>query len=329
MSRLMKMGARFGALAVLAATASLLLAACGDDDKPTLVFSDLNWDSAQTQNWIARKIIEPGFGYETDAILGGTIPMLNALAQGETHISMEIWYSSQQEAFDKEQADGTVKVVGRTIDDNWQSGFAIPQYIADANPGLRSASDLANPEYMKIFETVDSGGKARAISCIPGWECEITNQLKLEAYGLEDAITLQSPGSGEALAAEIDGSFEKEEPILFYYWGPTVLAGQLDYLLLEEPAYTDECWAGDRGCAYPSDQILIVVNAEIEPDIPEVVEFLGNYNLTSADVEGALAWMEANNKEPIDAGQWWLENNEDIWTTWVSSDVADKVKDAL
>ena len=55
MSRLLKMGARFGAIAVLAATASLLLAACGDDDeKPTIVFSDLNWDSAQAQNWIVR-----------------------------------------------------------------------------------------------------------------------------------------------------------------------------------------------------------------------------------------------------------------------------------
>jgi len=39
--------------------------------------------------------------------------------------------------------------------------------------------------------------------------------------------------------------------------------------------------------------------------------------------------MNENEVEPDEAAQWWMKEHEDIWTTWVSEEVAEKVKAAL
>ena len=114
-----------------------------DSSKTTLVFAGLNWTSAALQNAVARAILEYGYGYPTDEVSGGTIPLMLALTQGDVNVNMEIWLPNQQAAWDDAVAAGTVTNLGTTLAGKaWQSAFIIPQYTADANPGLRSVSDL-------------------------------------------------------------------------------------------------------------------------------------------------------------------------------------------
>ena len=82
------------ALTMVAMLVFAVAAACGDDDggdKETLVFSDLNWTSAQVQNRIAQYVVEMGYDYPTDVVLGATLPLFQGLRSGDTHITMEIW----------------------------------------------------------------------------------------------------------------------------------------------------------------------------------------------------------------------------------------------
>lgn len=46
----------------------------------TIVFSDLNWSSAQVQNRVAQYIVEKGYGYSTDVVFGSTLPYSRACA---------------------------------------------------------------------------------------------------------------------------------------------------------------------------------------------------------------------------------------------------------
>ena len=87
---------------------SFAVVGCADDSasdvtpdvaKPTIVFSDLNWTSAQVQNRIAQFIVENGYEYETDAILGGTLPNFQGLLKGDIHVDMEVWLPNQKETF--------------------------------------------------------------------------------------------------------------------------------------------------------------------------------------------------------------------------------------
>ena len=320
---------RWLGLTMVVVVALVALAACGDDDgdKPTIVFGDYNWNSALAQNAIARFIVENGYGYPTDSISGDTISLFTGLQAGDTDVSMEIWLPNQQASWDQAIEDGTVTSLGQSLADNWQSMFIIPQYIADANPNLRSIDDLA--DHMELFVTPDSDGKARLVSCIPGWECEKINEEKIAAYGLEDVVKLASPGSGGALDASITGAFAKEEAWLGYYWGPTKISSELPLFVLEEPAYTEECFATDKGCAYPTSNIFVGINTSMLDDAPDVVEFLRNWDYSAAAFIAVGTYM-ADNEADFDEGAiWYLQNNEDIWVPMVPSDVADKVKDAL
>ena len=338
----------------LAMALLLVVASCGGDDeaatsattapattdtsgdammeKPMLIFSDLDWPSAQLQNAIARRILEDGYGYETDAIFGGTVPMLEALRRGDTNITMEIWLPNQQEAFDEAISAGTIEVIGNSLEDNWQSAFIIPNYTAEAYPNLRSVEDLKTAEHMELFITPDSKGKARLINCIPGWECEGVNQTKIVTYGLEDHVELINPGSDSALSAEIRSAFEQNEDVLFHYWGPTVLAHDLQnkmggYTILEEPPYTDACWAGDQGCAYPTAQILIVVRTELAEQ-QDLVDVLTKWDFSASNQLAVESYMNDSGEDFTTSADWFLANTE-AWKAWVTPEAVAKIEAAL
>ena len=331
--KLVKLG-KLTILGGLVAVLMLVLAACGgdeDSEKPTLIFSDLDWNSAQIQNWIARAIAEKGYGYETDSVFGGTIPMMEALAAGDTNITMEIWLPNQQEAWDAAFGSGELEILGNSLEDNWQSSFVIPQYTADANPGLKSVTDL--PAHKDLFTTTATGSKARLLGCIPGWECEVVNEKKQLAYGLEDTVELVNPGSVSALDAEVIAAFQKQEDILFYYWGPTTLSNTLateygGYVVLEEPAYTEECAASDWKCAYPLAEVLVAIRTDVKEQAPDIAEFLTKWDFTAGNQLAAEGYMSESGADFPEVADWFLANTDD-WKNWVPADIADKVVAAL
>ena len=314
---------------------SLAAVACGDGDsdgadKPTIVFSDLNWTSAQVQNDIAQFIVENGYGYETDAIFGGTLPNFQGLLKGDITVNMEIWLPNQQAAWDEAVANGQVVSIGKSLGEDWQSSFVIPKYVADQNPGLKSVEDLKKEEYMKLFETVDSRGKARLASCPVDWSCEGVNAAQREAYGLLDHIEVVNPGGQDALFADLQGAYERQEPWLGYMWGTADPALVLDLVRLEEPAYSDECWYTTKACGYEDASIFIAVHPSLTTAAPDVIQFLRNWDF-NIDLYTEVAKYMADNpgSEAQDGALWFLRNNEAIWSSWVPADVAQKVKDAL
>ena len=73
---------------------------------------------------------------------------------------MEIWPAQQEWLLDVEE--GTLVEVGLSLDTGWEA-WVIPQCVKDANPGLVSVTDL--PDYVDLFATADSRGKARFVTC--------------------------------------------------------------------------------------------------------------------------------------------------------------------
>ena len=298
--------------------------------KDTIVFSDLNWTSAQVQNRIAQYIVEHGYGYPTDLVFGGTLPLFQGLKAGDTHVTMEIWLPNQSIGWTEAVELGEVVSVGKSLVGDWQSTFVIPAYVADANPDLKTPQDLMKPEYQELFSTTDSRGKARLVACVPGWSCELVNDAQIDAYGLGDSLHVIKPGSQDAMFSEIYGAFEKEEPWLGYMWGTGDPALKLDLVRLEEPPYSKECWDADKACAFDNSLVLVAVNKELLPRAPDVIAFLQEWEFTIDIYKGIFQWIDANeDSTPGEAAIEWLNNNEDIWTGWVTEDAAEKIKAAL
>lgn len=310
------------------ATSMAAMSAPAPEPKETIVFSDLNWESAQLQNRIAMFIVEHGYGHPVDVTFGDTNSLWPSLLNGDTQVTMEVWLPNQQEAWDEAISAGSVISLGKSLDDNWQSAFVVPTYVVEDNPGLKSVEDLR--AFKGLFATQESGDKARLMSCVIGWRCKEINEQVVAAYGLDDVIELVSPTSASALFASIEDAHEKREPWLGYMWGPTRTAAELDLTLLDEPTCSPETEPGaGNGCAYPNARVLIAAHASLATRAPEVVEFLRKWNFTAASQLAVEGWMADNGATIDEAAIWFLENNDDVWTQWVSSDIANKVNEAL
>ena len=298
--------------------------------KETIIFSDLNWTSAQVQDRVAQYIVEKGYGYPTDLVFGATLPLFQGLRNGDSHVTMEIWLPNQDEAWMEAQASGEVISVGESLGKDWQSAFVIPAYLQELYPDLDSVEDLKDQQYKDLFKTAETGDKARLVSCVIGWACEDVNAKQIEAYGLADHVHVVNPGDGAAANADLYGAYDKQEPWLGYQWGTNDPALLLDLVRLEEPAYSDECWFTTKACAYEDATILIATHPDLPTRAPEVVAMLRNWDFNIAVYKEVAAWASENpDASTEDAALWWLSSNEDIWSGWVTADAGAMIKAAL
>ncbi|MCY4652541.1 MAG: hypothetical protein OXC95_05180, partial [Dehalococcoidia bacterium] len=282
--------------------------------KETIVFSDLNWASAQVQNRIAQYIVEEGYGYPTDVVFGSTLPLFQGLRRGDSHVTMEIWLPNQDEAWMEAQSMGEVVSVGESLGKDWQSAFVIPAYLQEQYPDLDSVDDLTDDQYKMLFETAETGGKARLVSCVIGWACETVNAAQITGYGLDDHVHVVNPGDGAAANADLYGAYEKQEPWLGYQWGTNDPALVLDLVRLEEPAYSDECWFTTKACAYEDATILIAVHPDVLGNAPDVVTMLRAWDFNIGVYKEVAAWMGANEGAPNpDAALWWANSHPRMW----------------
>jgi glycine betaine/proline transport system substrate-binding protein len=294
----------------------------------TLTFADLDWDSAQVHNRIAAFILEHGYGYDIAYNFGSTVPMFVGLEDGSNDISMEIWIENQQEPYDAAIAAGTIIDLGGNYLDNWQ-GWLVPTYMIEDGllPADISVEDMS--QYWELFKDPDDPTKGRFYSCIAGWACELINDEKFDVYGLKDTYNVFLPGGGAALLSSMVSAYEKHEPWFGYYWSPTPALGIYDMTPVGEPAYDKAVWNANHGCAFPAVKVNICVNASLPDRAPDAVEFLRNYETTAAMANAALGYMESNQTTAEEAAIFFLQEYESLWTQWVSSDIAGKVKDSL
>lgn len=326
------------ALAVALPSATPVLAqdapAC-EINRP-IVFAGLGYDSAQFHNAVAQYILEAGYGCDTDALPGETIPLINGVARGDIDVIMEIWTANPAQAWVDAAAAGTVVPVGSNFPDA-NEGWFVPRYMVEGPdavaPGLRAVTDL--PEYKDLFADPEEPGMGRFYNCPAGQVCEVINSKKLIAYGLEnDFVNFRA--SGQALLAVVESAVLQQEPVVFYYYGPSWLLGKYDFYQLEEAPFDQAVWdamnATDNpteATAYPISNVIIGANAAFAEAAPGVIAFLDAYATTNAMVSQSLAYMRDNNATPEQAAEEFLRTNADVWHGWVSDDVAARVTAAL
>ncbi len=296
----------------------------------TIIFSDLNWPSAELQNRIAQYIVEKGYGYSTDVVLGATLPLFQGLRKGDTHVTLEIWLPNQDDAWYEALGNGEVVEIGASLGKDWQSAFVIPAYLQEQYPELDSVEDLKDDQFKELFASPETGGKVRLVSCVIGWSCEEVNAAQVIGYELEDHVHVVNPGDGAALNADLYGAYEKGEPWIGYQWGTNDPALILDLVRLEEPAYSDECWETNKACAYEDADILIAVHPDLVDAAPDVIEMLEAWDFNIEVYKEVARWQEENSDASShDAALWWLNSRSEIWSTWVTEDAAAAVQEAL
>lgn len=320
----------------------VILAACsGDttDSEPkeleTISFADAGWDSIRVHNSIAQKIIEEGFGYETEVTTGTSTATLQALQQGDLNVYMEVWTDNLKDIYEKAIERGDIVRASTNFDDNTQ-GLYVPTYVIKGDeergieplaPDLKTVADLA--KYPELFKDPEDKDKGRIIGAPSSWIVSEYLDEKVQSYGLDEKYNYLAPGSDAAIVASLEGAYKHREGWVGYYWSPTWVTASYDLTLLEEPPFEKEQWEKDYSTAFPPNDVVVAVHKDFPKQAPDVYEFLQNYETSNELTEAALDYMEENDAEPDEAAIWWMKEYENIWTSWVSEEIADKVKAAL
>ena len=321
------------AVALMAASASPSFAqdTCGTDR--TIDIAEMTWPSAAALAQIHAKILAAGYDCNVEIVTGDTVPTTSSMVtRGSPAVAPELWTSTVQEQWDTAIEDGSVVALGDAISDGTIEGWFIPRYTQEANPEIVSAETaIANPQ---VFPDPEEPSKGRLYSCPPGWGCELATSALYKAYDMSDAWNLFSPGSGGALDASIARAFTREEPILFYYWGPTAILGKYDAVALDMGETKPEVYACNTNpdctepagvTAYPSSPAIVGAAAWLQEEAPAVAQYFSKVGLTNAQISELLVYGDENQADAEATAMNFLKTKQDVWTNWVPEAVAEKV----
>jgi glycine betaine/proline transport system substrate-binding protein len=304
--------------------------------KEKITIAESTWDSAMVNAEIAKYILENGYDYTVELISASSMIELQSHAQGEIDVRLENWTKTYGEEYFKPLEEGTIVEINEILTGNEQALY-VPTYVikGDADrgidpmaPDLKSVFDL--PKYWELFKDPEDASKGRIVGAPNTWSTNQQLEPKMVNYGLDKNYNLFFPGSGTALATSIASAYEKGEPVIAYYWGPTWVLGKYDLTALEEPEYTKEAWEEENyNCEFPPDVVTITVYKDLFDQAPDVVELLKKFEMSSPKMNEILAYMNTNDADPQEAAIWYLENNEDIWTNWIPQEIVEKVNTSL
>ena len=306
-------------------------AVCGTDRK--IDIAEMTWPSAAALAHIHATILDKGFGCTVEIVTGDTVPTASSmLSRGTPAIAPELWTSTIEDAWAEGIEEGSVVQLADAITDGTVEGWFIPDYVQNANPELVTAQDvIARPD---LFPDPEDPSKGRLYSCPPGWACELSTTALFDAYDMDETWNLFSPGSGGALDASIARAFTREEPILFYYWGPTAILGKYPAVALDMGETLPEVYAcnTDSDCdepagvtAYPSSPAVVGAASWIAEDAPSVAEYFSKVGLTNAEISELLVFGDENQADAAETAENFLRTKQDVWTNWVPAEVAEKV----
>jgi glycine betaine/proline transport system substrate-binding protein len=313
---------------------SAKLADCG-----SVTIANMNWSSAQAIAEIDRIILENGYNCAVELVPGDTMPTFTSMNEkGEPDVAPELWSNSLRIPLDAAKEEGRLIPTGNVFSQGGEEGWFIPEATLAAHPELKTWEDvIARPD---LFPNPENPDRGAIIGCPAGWNCQIINQNLFKAYDMEaKGWDLVDPGSSAGLDALINKAVNDGSNILTYYWAPTAILGKLPMYMLEPNVSHDkdewETCTGITDCANPKPNawgfsaVETVVTSNFAEEASVAMDYISTRAFDNATLNSLLAWMADNQATGEEGAIYYLQNNVDDWSSWVSDDVKQKVLEAL
>ena len=323
------------AMAVMSAGGGMALA----QDCGSVVIASMNWQSAEVLAAVDKFILENGYGCTAEVIVGDTVPTLTSMIEkGQPDVAPEGWVDLLPDVVNGGINEGKIVATVDALSDGAVQGWFMPKYIADANPEIKTIEDaLAHPE---LFPAPEDPSKGAIHNGPQGWGGTVVTAQYFKAYGAEaKGFVLVDTGSAAGLDGSIAKAYERQEGWVGYYWEPTSILGKyemvrLDYGVEHDAAEWARCntvadCADPKPNAWPKDSVKTLVTTEFADRAGATMDYFKARSWSNATVNKLLSWMTDNQATGDEAALYFLKNNEELWTAWVSPEVAEKVKAAL
>lgn len=304
-----------------------------------VTIAEMSWASATLIANIDSFILEKGFGCETELIPGdNTITLTSMYERGEPDIAPEIWTNAFKEILEKGINDKRIRYGGKSLSDGGEEGFWVPKYMVDEYPELSTIQGVI--KHAKLFTHPENPDKSAFYSCPSSWSCQTASANLFTALELDKAdFDLIDPGSGVALSASLAKANFQHKPWFGYYWAPTAVLGKYDMVKVDFGTGVDEdeyanCTTNidcesPKVTMHPPTIVYTVITEPFAVREPQIAKYMNKRSFTNAQMNKLLAWVEENQADGKTAMEYFLTARPDIWRTWLTPEIADKVAKAL
>ena len=270
---------------------------------------------------VAQDLLQQKLGYTVKTTKIDEYAQFPALANGQLDATLEVWPSGHAADYKKYIAGNAGVVDGGKLGVIGQIGWWVPTYMVTAHPELATWEGLKTDAAM--FKTAESGSAGQILDGDPSY---VTfDQSIADNLGLN--LKVVYGGSEAAELAALDAAYQKQNPILMYFWTPHWAQQKYDLTMIKLPDVTPACTAAAAddatkyACAYPQDDLYKAFNADLQTKAPAAFAFLTAMSYTNDDQNGI--GLDINNgMSPADAAQKWIDANPTVWQPWVAAGLA-------
>lgn len=281
------------------------------------------WSASRANAQVAKILLEEEMDMTAEITELGETPQWAALARGEADISQEVWPSGHQERIqDFIRERGVVEDLGWLGVDGVIGWWANTSFIEN-NPDAASWKGYQNEDLAGQLATPETQPRGRFLGGAPSWT-QYDEQIieNLDLY-LEKVMA----GSEAAMLSDVEARISRGDPVLFYFWTPHAKHAQLDLTQVKLPQHDELCaWKYGNAdqhperidCGYPVDKLTKIAGQHFQGKSPQAYTFFSNFQYSSNDDQiSMIGAMEFDGLSVEEAARQWIENNQDVWQSWI------------
>jgi len=310
-----------------------------------LVIAEQNWASAELMANVDKIILEKGYGCEVELVPGATMPTFTSMNdKGTPDMNPEQWANAVYEPLKVAVAEKRIIVANKAPITGLGEGWWITPGTIKKHPKIKGMTAVEILEHPEWFPYKEDPSKGAFMGCPAGWGCQLANANLFKAFEMEKkGWVLIDPGSAAGLDGSISKAADSGDPWFGYYWNPTSMVGKYDLQPVDfgVPYGGDENWntcivKPEQECAdpKPSSWIESEVNSLVTANFAktggkDVLSYVEKRTYPGPVMNGMLVYMADNQAKGSDAAIEFLKKHEDVWSKWVSSGAAKKIKAGL
>ncbi|MBI1878007.1 MAG: ABC transporter substrate-binding protein [Chloroflexi bacterium] len=286
-------------------------------EKITIKLAENPWTGSAVNVAVAKILLEKELGYPVEIVTIDENAQWAALASGDLSASLEVWPSGHAENVKQYIDEQKVVENGGELGVIGKIGWYEPAYVVEQHAELATWEGFKNPELATLFKTAETGDKGQFLAGDPSWVQYDDQIIKNLGLNLQPVVA----GSEQAVLAQLDSAYSRQEPILFYFWTPHSVHAKYKLTEVKLPEYSEACYekaeAGGVDCDYPADVLFKIFWGDLKNQAPDAYTLLKNFKYTTEDQIGMIAAVELDKKSAADAAQAWVDGHQDAWKAWL------------
>ena len=310
-----------------------------------LVIAEQNWASAELMANVDKIILEKGYGCEVELIPGATMPTFTSMDEkGEPDMNPEQWANAVYTPLKKAVSEKRLIIANGAPITGLGEGWWITPGTVKKIPEIKGMTAMEILEHPEWFPSKEDPSKGAFVGCPAGWGCQLANANLFRAFEMEKiGWVLIDPGSAAGLDGTISKAADSGNPWFGYYWNPTSMVGKYGLIAVDfgVPFGGRDNWdncitLAEQDCANPKPTSLTMseVNSIVTANFAktggkEALSYVEKRTYPGDVMNGMLVYMADNQAKGSDAAVEFLKQHEGVWSKWVSSAAAKKIKAGL